>query len=515
MINILRSTITACLLIALSGCAIDLSGEETTDADDALDDAAKQDISAELFSDGLIPPTAPELTIGAALGTLQFSWVNTDDSGEPVTSTTLYQYDARTGIETELDANKDTNLANYELSISPHQLAWDTLSYRVEICTSINCLSSLRMPIDTLLADTLEVVQPSNADLFPGYGSHLALNATGNVALVANPQGNNATVLIRPAHEWILASSLTPSHIDQTADAEFRVAVSTSGDTMAVAFVSDDSHPQVAIFDRLGEAWIETGTIEPFAGNQLSDLTRAWDTQSLHITLSGNGDRLAIGAQQLNQSSRAGDRKDDNQITIFERGALNWSQTTTLSVPNLHLRLRSFSSSTELDSLVALSAANGALYLNEYRLTNNIWQTSATQLLNNVAPAIDANIVSSSNGTVAVIASWETDSNGTRAPVAWKLERRTAAWIAIDSVRQAVTANTTAQLRLAADALLNNMALGWQAKSNANLIFYSEHDAQWQALFGFPRALSVAFSAGNETALVGATGGFFSFAPNE
>lgn len=514
MINILRSTSTICLLIALSGCFIEINDEETADAD-ALDDALVQDANEGLFSDGLIPPTAPELTISSAPGSLQFSWLNKDDTGEPVTSTRLYQFDLRTGIETELNTSLETSSTNYELSVSPHQLAWDTLRYRVEICTSTNCLSSLRMPIDSLLSDALDVVQPSNADIFTSYGAHLAMNATGTVALVANPQGNNATVLFKPANEWILASTLAPSQIDQSNNTQLRVAVSDTGDTMAVAFVSVDSNPYIAIFDRLGEAWIETDSIEVFSGNQLSDLTRTWNTQSLHMKLSGDGDRLAIGVQQLNQSSRVSDREDDNKIAIFERGVLNWSASASLSVPSQHFRLYSFSGSTALDTLIALSTADGALYLNEYRLSGTSWQTTATQLLNNVSPVIDALIVSTADASGAAIASWETDSNGTRAPVAWKLERRAAAWIAIDSVRQSAAANTSAQLRLATDAELNSMALGWQATSSANLTFYSVVDDQWQSLFEFPRALSVAFSADNATALVGAAGGFFSFAASE
>ena len=498
--------------IGLSACAVEEGANSGSD-EQPQNDAA----NGTLLNDGLIAPTAPELNIGAEPGALMFSWVDRENSAETDTDTNLYMHDSRTGLETELDTQINAGVTDYVLPVTPHQLAWDSISYRVEICSASDCLSSLRMPIESLLADAVAVIQPSDADLFPSYASHMALNGEGTVAVAANPQAVNATVHFRQSEQWVFASVLTPSQFNQSESVQLRVAISDSGDTIAIGAIGANTNPTIAIFERLGENWIETTRISAF-GSNLSNAVgtntggQLWDTQSLRMRLSADGNRLAIGAQRFSQTdASASFASSNNRLEVFERDALNWALSARLELPSQHSRLISFSTSNALDQINALSAMDGLLYLHEYQLNANQWQAAQVQPIEDINAGYDSTIISSTNGDSVAIGGWESDGNTARAAVAWKLDHSEAGWISTDSVRLPSTTDQSAQLRLAGDGELNTLAVGWQAAQSASLNFFSVADERWQRLFSFPRGISLSFSRDSSAAVVSASGGFFGF----
>jgi len=500
-----------CFVFSVSACVVQ-EGEESDNV--ASTDTLNNELDLPLLDDGLIAPAAPELSISAEPGVLQFSWVDRENPAGTETETELYQHDDRSGLEVQLDTNIDTGTTAFSLPVAPHQLAWDSVSYRVEICTSNNCLSSLRMPVGTLLSGAINVIQPGNADLFPGFATDLAINATGNVAIAANPEGINATVHFRQSDRWVLASTLTPTEIDQTAETVLRMSMSASGDTIAIASITATSNPNIAVFDRLGENWIQTDSISAFNSNLAQTAAEVWDTQSMRIALSANGDRLVVGAQHASLAA-ATPTTTNNRIDVFERAGVNWGVTANLNLPPQQTRLRSFSTSSAIDVVTALSASNGALFIHEYALVNGQWQELVIQQLNSIIPGRDSVIVSDTTASTVAVAGWEPENNNRRTAVAWKLERQNAGWVSVDSVRASSSADASAELRLAGDGELHNMAIGWQALLNANLDFFAPLNGRWQRLFSLPRALSVVFSTDNSSALVGASGGFFALSAND
>ncbi len=504
------------LACSLSACLVE--EEIDTDADKAvLDDdantetnsATNSELSASLFNDGLIAPDAPELTISTEPGVMRFDWIDRESNPEDtVTQINLYEYNASSTIETQIVADIATSSTSYDMPIAAHQMAWDSLSYRVEICTESNCLSSLRMPVDSLLVDAIKVVQSSNADSSSSYGSDIALSADGKTALVSNPNAFNATVHYKNDNLWSAGATLTPTGLDQNTTTDLRVAMSATGDTMAIASLNDSSNPKIAVFDRLGETWIQTASVDVFNSNLASSFSKTWDRQSLRLKLSANGNRLIVGAHHVSLSNTSLE-STNNRLAIFERGNLNWQASANLNLPAQHTRLSSFATSIGIDKVMALSAMNGTLHLHEYQLNNNQWLATLIQPLERINPSIDSVVVGSITGDTVAIAGWELDSANQLTPVAWKLERGAGGWIGTDSVRVPPATSQSAQLRLAGDGLLDTIAIGWQAANTASLDFFRPDEERWQRLFSVPRALSVVFSADNTTALVGASGGFF------
>jgi len=288
-----------------------------------------------------------------------------------------------------------------------------------------------------------------------------------------------------------------------------RLSVSATGDTIAVASASSNTQPIIVIFDRLGENWIETTTISPF---EQTAIAQNWDHESMNIQLSNNGDRIAFAAQPSVKSVNKFDDRG-NQVLIYDRSTVTWTRTASLSIPVEYSRLPSLSTSDSIDKVLVLSALRGSLYLHEFSQSNNQWTESSSQLLESVYASVDTQIVSSMDASLVSIAGWEQDRAARRSPVAWKFERRAAGWISTDSIRLPPTKDESARLRLASDAQLQSVAIGWQAHADANIAFYETYDGRWQHQFSVPEsfelnrsiplAQSVVISADNSTALIG------------
>jgi len=494
----------------LSGCSIQ-EETELTSAVPSNEVSSASSASTVIDDDGIAAPTAPTLSISATAGALNFKWFDKRTNAKAITSIKLFEYNSRTGQEIEPGTDIDVGDQRVTLPITPHRFAWNAVSYRVEICTNDNCVSSLRVPVRTLLGNSVTAATPSNNDLSPSFGDDLAINAHGNMAVVSSPIIASAAILLYNDQFWVQASTLESQHFSKATDAGMRVAVSASGDTIAIASVSSTASPVIVIFDRLGENWIETAVITPF--KPLAN-AQHWDKASMGLQLSDNGDRLVFATQPMSPSVN---NMDDthNQILVYDRSTINWTPSATLTVPLQHTRLRSTSASGDINKVVALSVLNNSLYIHEFSLSNDQWRETSSQILDAIDPSIDTQIVSAQDAAQIGLAAWEPDSEARRSAVAWKFEKRTTGWIAVDSIRTPPTADQSARLRIASDARLQSLVVGWQAQTDANLAFYAEYDQHWQHQFSVPEDLnlnrtvplaqSVVVSADNSTTLIGTT----------
>jgi len=517
-ISVTSICLTGCLVYKEStGNAEKPTGDETeteteteTESNVVLADPNNIQISNQLENDGLIAPVAPTLSILAAPGALRFVWKDKhNEETTELTKIALYQYDYRSDIETQIDATIETTDTQYTQTIGPHQLAWDSTSYRIELCTSDNCLSSMRMPIKDLLSNAVTPITPDNTQLSNSFGDHVALNATGNVAVITSPAQASAVVLFHVADRWIQASTLTSNQFATQTGATMRAALSASGDTIAIASIANNTKPNVVVFDRLGENWLESSSM---LLNTSNTLAQNWYTDSLVIDLSDDGDRVAVAAHSVVSANNALN-SGNNNVMIFDRGTTSWVNSATLSIPAQHTRLPAFSTSADIDRVFILSALTGSLYLNEYALSANSWGNTKPQFIGAISPTADNIVVSGSNATEIAIAGWEASSSSGRAPVVWRFQKLAGSWIASDSVKLPTTTAATASLRLAADSQLSSIAIGWQAANSANVAFYGQTPLGWQHYFSVPDAFnlnrnlalaqSVAISADNSTAFIG------------
>lgn len=500
-ISLLVSSLCGCLIREESGLNESVPSNEASSVTDEV----------ALSDGGITAPVAPTLSISATAGALNFKWVDSRTNTKSITDTTLYEYNSRTEQEAQLNTGIAPGDLRFTLPITPHRLAWYSLSYRVEICTTDDCVSSLRVPVRTLLDHAITGFTPSNTDIRPSFGDDLAINATGNIAVASSPITASAAVLLHNGQQWIQASTLGSEHFSSASDADMLTSVSASGDTVVIASIASTSNPVIVVFDRLGENWIETATIVPF---EPAAIDQRWDTTSLNLKLSDNGDRIVFAAQPNFQSVNRIDNRG-NQVLVFDRSAFNWTQTANLAVPLQHTRLRSISTSASINKIVALSALDDLLYLHEFALSVDQWRESSSQMLDTINPSIDTQVIGSHDLTYLSLAAWELDNDNRRSAVAWKLEKRPMGWLSVDSIRLPPTADQSARLRLAGDAKLQSLAVGWQAESDANLAFYSVDEQRWQHQFSVPQGLnlnrtlpfvqSIAVSADNSTALIGTT----------
>jgi len=493
---------------SLSGCSMQADSElkslENTNEVSSLNDA-----DAALNDGAIVAPTAPTLSISATTGALNFKWFDLRTNVKSNTRTTLFVYNKRTMQENELESDIQPDDLRYTLPITPHRLEWDAISYRVEICTIDNCVSSSRVPVKTLLSHALSAITPSDTDLSLSFADDLAINANGNVAIVSSPLSSSAGIFQHLDHRWVQISTLTSEQFSNATDSRLRVAISASGDTVAIASASTANSPVIVVFDRLAENWIQTAVITPF---ERAAVTEQWDTASLSLHLSDNGERIAFAAQPAQQSVNLFDARR-NQVLIFDRGAVNWTRTASLVVPRQHTRLDSISVSGGINKMLVLSVLRESLFLHEYSVDTGRWQETTSQILGAINPSADTQIVASHNAAQVSIAAWELEDNGRRSAVAWGFAKQASLWITYDSIRMPPTDNQSAKLRLAGDAQLQSLAVGWQAPTDANLALYAIKDQRWQHHITVPEDLnlsrrlpiaqSVAISADNSTVLVG------------
>jgi len=522
MQNFARIPVMLFVSIWLSGCLSqsELTGANNEPLDEPLSDGSSVNANTDtttnnqsaitLEDDTLVAPDAPSLSIQAGPGALEFLWEDKhNDTSASITTISLYQYDYRTELEVAVDATIAPTDTSYVHKITAHQLAWDSSSYRVEICTQDDCLSSVRVPVKDLLSNAVDPITATDSQSAHSFGDHVALNATGNIAVATSPANARALVYFHIAERWFQASTLTSDQFTNQSNATMRVAVSASGDTIAIASIASNARPQVVVFDRLGENWIETSSVNLITAN---NVTQSWYPDTLALALSEDGNRLAIGAISPNQSPN-NSANTNNRVMIFDRGAINWVSTTNLNIPAQHTRMPAFSTSAALDRVFVLSAMTESLYLHEYAIGNNGWNVAAPQFIDTINPTVDNIVVSSANGMQVVVAGWESESNSRFSAVAWRFQKSADSWVVSDSVKLPPVALTAATLRLAADASLSSIAIGWQAAGSANLAFYNQNQTRWHHLFSVPEAFnlnrdlplvqSVAISADNSTALIG------------
>lgn len=509
-----RTLILLWLALALCACVAEPTPTESNGQSNNSNSTPLSDDSstALLTDDGLIAPEAPTLKITATAGKLTFGWQH--NIVDAVQSISLYQYNQRTKTEKMLDATINSTAQQYELNTPVHQLAWDSNSFRVELCTNDNCLSSARVAIDGLMVHAVSAISPSDEQIRTGFADAIALNATGNISVVTNSAQRSASVFFRVNARWTEATRLFPQTPASNAPVTLKPVVSANGDTIAIASVTSNAAPIVTVFDRLGENWIESDTLRPEGQGSTTD---TWNTQTLGLALSANGDRMAFGLQRTTTGNVSfANTTANNRILVFDRNTVSWSPSATLMIPQTYLRSAAFTASANLDRIVALSTHQGQLHAHTFDRNNNAWQPSALFAINSIDSRYPGSVVSNGDATEIVVAGWESSSSAQRTPVAWRIKRdSTLNWSIADSVRLPPTYDQSATIRLSADRSLNSLAIGWQGVANADVAFYATANERWHHQFSAPAALyldralpmaqSLAISADNSTAMIGTT----------
>lgn len=191
-----------------------------------------------------------------------------------------------------------------------------------------------------------------NNDADDHFGISLALNASGDtLAVGAEGESSQGTdpldnslfasgavyVYTRSGTTWQHQAFLKAATADLQDYFGFRVALSASGDTLAVGAWGDSGQNDVLVFSgavyvftRSGDTWQQQAYLTASNAN-------ARDRFGVSVALSSNGDTLAVGAED--ESSRSSDPLDNGgssngAVYVFTRSNGHWQQQAYLKAAN-------------------------------------------------------------------------------------------------------------------------------------------------------------------------------------
>lgn len=168
----------------------------------------------------------------------------------------------------------------------------------------------------------------------------------GNEALNGATNSGAAYVFVRSGATWVQQAYLKHSHPDAFDQFGVALALSDDGNTLAVGASSDesgatgvggdasrddvDNSGAAFVFTRTAGAWTQQAYIKP-------SNTGNGDLFGRHLSLSGDGDTLAVGAPQEDSSTTGvdgdeglNDSTDAGAIYVFRRAGALWSQEAYL-----------------------------------------------------------------------------------------------------------------------------------------------------------------------------------------
>ncbi|MGE0546082.1 MAG: integrin [Kofleriaceae bacterium] len=240
------------------------------------------------------PCTASELELRAAFGPKQveLSWNPYGDA------TTYRVYQASDGTTfAQVGDDLPATALMMQLPVSVHRTSWPTVRFRVEACVGDACVRSQDLAIGDAMVSAIGYVKASNTDAIDKFG--------------------------------------------------FAVAISTSGDTLAIGAYSEASN---ASADQLNNGAPECGAVYVFERSNTewrqeaylkANNAETWDNFGRSIALSDDGSTLAVGARLEDGSSAGvGGTETDNSLAeagaayVFVRSGTSWFQQAYLKASN-------------------------------------------------------------------------------------------------------------------------------------------------------------------------------------
>jgi hypothetical protein len=135
-------------------------------------------------------PAAPQVTLGADIKVLRFDW-------EPVPSASFYRLWVKPGGNTSYQVASEripASITHTEIAIPVHLQDWIRTRYVVRACNVSGCRSSAALDPRGVMLDAIGYLKASNAEIFDGFGSSVALSDDGFTLAVSAPfEDSNAS----------------------------------------------------------------------------------------------------------------------------------------------------------------------------------------------------------------------------------------------------------------------------------------------------------------------------------
>lgn len=463
------------LLISLTGCD---GGSNRHDPASAQDDDSIGYINGqEQIDDALTAPVQPTLLIDAARAMLVFSYLS--DQDYPVGN--LYEFDTVTRSETLIQDNITAQADILPLPSRTPLRPWHTQQFRLELCDATDCVSSDRVAINTLVADTAHTLRPSVFLKGERFAESVTANFDASMVASTLPIEGAVQIHFYNQTQWIATE---PVRLTLTnSQALLDISSSHTGDMLAVLIKDNEAITQsgsVRIVERLGEAWIPTGDIPLPAGITL-------DADSI-ISVSPDAGYLYLHTPAA--------------LSIYQRNNLDWSLRSSLTAP-LEETIAATSVNAQSDQIYALLRQSDGPWLVAYQLVeaqNGLtWREKHRQRLTGVDKNDELFLQRDADDSSILVAGWDGAILGERSPVLWRFnviatDGEVSGLTVSHSLRTRPTQNGDAELRFSASENLDTAALGWHSPSgdDAQLSTYTfnEQEQRYRVALELPHALA-------------------------
>ncbi|MGQ7845003.1 hypothetical protein ACUNV4_11040 [Granulosicoccus sp. 3-233] len=442
----------------------------------AIDDGPQ---TVSLSADALTPPEQPRLQIRAAPTTLILEW--TPIAGQ--TRARLYHHDTALPGETLVHETDDARQTLLQLPSATPRTAWHREQYRLELCTSDNCVSSERMTLSGLAPATAHYLAPAVFLRGERYAEHLTLNRDASLAVIGMPLEGALEFHVRSDSRWSLTQRLRLAELPVSATRQLLLSASDSGDTIAV-FIHDRNSTdpgEIRILERLGESWIQTSKLplmaEPAATSVNASLAdqpaNGLEEHRQSIQLAADGSGLLL--------------QSDNSLFISRQTETGWSSpgmlpelnNNTSHIPDSSPELASSTLSRDFTTAMALVQQNGttSLLIWSAQQSAGDWQLTARLPLSDFSHDHELALASNQRGDELQIAGWEAGHGTARYPIMWHYAINedshdpasppALTLQAISSLRAPPTSHAQASLTFKASETLDQLVLGWQLPADS------------------------------------------------
>ena len=243
-------------------------------------------------TDQLPSAVQPVLDI-TAIKTFRFSW---EDVALATSYRLLENADGISGF-TQVGQDIQADVETTDLTVALYKRT--NASYVIQSCNAAGCVDSDPLFVSGTLTEAIGYIKASNTDFADMFGGSVALSADGNTLAVGAFEEN---------------SSATGINGDQTDNSVFAAGA-------------------VYVFARNGSLWEQQAYIK--ASN-----TDEFDSFGVSVSLSADGNTLAVGANEGSSTTGINSDQNDNAaenagaVYVFARSGFEWEQQAYIKASN-------------------------------------------------------------------------------------------------------------------------------------------------------------------------------------
>ena len=301
----------------------------------------------------------------SAVKSFDFTWT---DSSDATYYKLMENQDGNSGF-TQVGSNISSGTQTYSHIVPLY--ARMNAQYILQGCNDAGCTDSDTISVDDTLVDSVGYVKASNTDTNDYFSDSISLSSDGSTLAVSSSfeasnsigingdQTNNdslrsGAVYVFTQDEsniWSQQAYIKSSNSETSDSFGSSISLSADGNTLVVGAPLEDSNATGIDGNQSDNSYTASGAVYVFTRNSNNDWSqqaylKASNTQSSdsfggHISLSGDGNTLAVGAsgEDSNALGINGDQNNDSALSsgaiyLFVRNNYVWSQQAYLKSSN-------------------------------------------------------------------------------------------------------------------------------------------------------------------------------------